>query len=184
MRRARGLVEYSRREFCAIVGATVGATVLAGCTDGGVGAIQTGSLGGGDDSPPIDAPGGTGGDAAQNPDAMMAPVCSGSPTDVGAPTAFTANTPVYFSGGKFFVVRDAGGVYAVSAACTHEGAICAVSSGKFRCPRHGAQFTINGAIVSGPVNKPLVHYSMCTMASGHLGVMVGSIVPATTRLNA
>ena len=114
----------------------------------------------------------------------MGAVCTGSPTDVGAPTTFVANTPVYFSAGKFFVVRDAGGVYAVSAACTHEGAICAVSSGKFRCPRHGALFTLNGAIVSGPVNKPLTHFSMCTMSNGHLGVTTSSIVSATTRLNA
>lgn len=179
MRRARGLVEYSRRDFCAIAGGLL----LAGCTDGDLGAIQTGPLGGGDDAPPIDARGTTGGDASMA-DASMGAVCTGSPTDVGAPTAFTLNTPVYVSSGRFFVVRDSGGVYAVSAACTHEGVTCTVSSMKFRCPRHGALFTFNGAIVSGPVSRPLVHYSMCTMSNGHLGVTTASIVPATTRLSA
>ncbi|CAN5922358.1 hypothetical protein BH11MYX3_BH11MYX3_03520 [soil metagenome] len=162
--------------------------MLAGCTDGGLGAIQTGPLGAGDDAPPIDAhTGGADGSTmtdAGMADASMGAVCTGSPTDVGAPTAFTLNTPVYISAGKFFVVRDSGGVYAVSAACTHEGVICTVSSMRFRCPRHGALFTLNGAIVSGPVNRPLVHYSMCTMANGHLGVTTASIVPATTRLAA
>jgi nitrite reductase/ring-hydroxylating ferredoxin subunit len=182
MRRARGLVEFSRRDFCVLAGGLA----LAGCTDGGVGAIQTGPLGG-DDNPPVDAPGG-GGDAATQSDAMMGPVCSGSPIDVGAPTAFALNTPVWFSNGKFFVVRDSGGVYAVTSSCTHEGVTCAVSGTNFRCPRHGQKFTFNGAVVSGtgPVSpsKPLVHYSMCTMSNGHLGVMTSSIVPATTRLSA
>jgi cytochrome b6-f complex iron-sulfur subunit len=178
MRRAAGLVELSRREFCALAGTLT----LFGCTDGDTGAIRTGPLGGGDDGQPIDAPAGVGGDAATTADASMGAVCTGSPTDVGAPTAFAMNTPVYIASGRFFVVRDAGGVYAFSASCTHEGVTCAVSSGKIRCPRHGALFTFNGAVVSGPVSKPLVHYSMCTMASGHLGVTTSSIVPATTRL--
>ena len=117
-------------------------------------------------------------------DAPMGAVCTGSPVDVGAPSTFTANTPVYISNGKFFVVRDAGGLYALTSLCTHEGAICAVSSGKFRCPRHGAYFTFAGAVVSGPVSQPLVHYSMCTMSNGHVGVNTSSIVPATTRLSA
>ncbi len=187
MRRARGLVEVSRRDFCALAGGLL----LAGCTDGGLGAIQTGPLGGGDDTQPSDAHVGGADGAAMTDggvtdgsmgDAAVGPVCTGAPTDVGAPTAFTLNTPVYFSAGRFFVVRDGGGVYALSAACTHEGVICGVSSMKFRCPRHGAQFTLNGAIVSGPVNKPLVHYAMCTMSNGHLGVTTSSIVPAATRL--
>ena len=177
MRRAAGLVELSRREFCALAGTLT----LFGCTDGDTGAIHTGPLGGGDDGPPIDASTAVG-DGAITPDATTGAVCTGSPTDVGAPTAFAMNTPVYFASGRFFVVRDAGGVYAVSASCTHEGVTCTVSSAKFRCPRHGALFTLNGAVVSGPVSKPLVHYSMCTMASGHLGVITSSIVPATTRL--
>ncbi len=176
MRRARGLVEFTRRDFCAIAG---GLALFGACTDGDQGAIQTGPLGAGDGAP-VDAPrAGIDGSPA---DAMSGAVCTGSPTDVGAPTAFTLNTPVFFGGGKFFVVRDTGGVYAVSSACTHEGVTCAVSGTRFRCPRHGALFTFNGAIVSGPVSKPLVHYSMCTMSNGHLGVTTSSIVPATTRL--
>lgn len=178
MRRARGLVEFSRRDFCALAGSLL----VAGCTDGGLGAIQTGPLGAGDDAPPVDAPGGPG--DAGTADAMMGAVCTGTPLDVGAPSAFALNTPVYFATGKFFVVRDAGGVYAVSASCTHEGVTCAVSGTNIRCPRHNAKFTFNGAIVSGPVNKPLVHYSMCTMPNGHLGVTTSSQVPASTRLAA
>lgn len=176
MRRAKGLVEWSRRDFCTF--ATLGLAAAA-CTDGNVLPIQTGPLGGPDDEP--DA--GTPGDSGTNPDAPNAPVCSGTPTDVGPPAMFTLNTPVFFtSPKKFFVVRDSGGVYALTSACTHEGVTCNVSGQNFRCPRHGAIFTFNGAVVSGPVSHPLVHYAMCTMPNGNLGVTTATTVSATTRL--
>lgn len=187
MKRARGLVEFSRREFCAFA---AGSLALIGCTDGGVDAVHTGPLGGGDDdSRPVDAPTGTNPDGSSPdgsvsmPDGSTAPVCAGSPVDVGLPSAFTLNTPVYFASGKFFVVKDATGYFAVSAACTHEGVTCTVSSGKYRCPRHGALFMYDGAIVSGPVNKPLPHFAMCTMSNGHIGVTTSAKVPATDRYN-
>ena len=181
MKRARGLVEFSRREFCAFA---AGSLALIGCTDGETGAVNTGPLGGGDDSPPVDAPNGVHPDGSvPPPDGPSGAVCSGSPVDVGLPSAFTLNTPVYFSSGKFFVVKDATGYFAVSAACTHEGVTCVVSSGKYRCPRHGALFQYDGAIVSGPVNKPLSHFSMCTMSNGHIGVVTAAKVPATDRYN-
>jgi nitrite reductase/ring-hydroxylating ferredoxin subunit len=178
MRRARGLVELSRRDFCALA---AGSLALIGCVDGGSGAIQTGALGGGDDQSPADS--GVGHDAP-GADAAMGAVCSGTPIDVGPPSMFVLNTPVAFATNKFFVVRDAGGLYALSSSCTHEGVTCGVSSGRFRCPRHGALFTFNGAVVSGPVSQPLVHYSMCTMSNGHVGVTKSALVSATTRLNA
>ena len=90
--------------------------------------------------------------------------------------------PVYFSAGNFFVVRDAGGLYAVSARCTHEGATCVVQSSQFYCPRHAAKFDLNGGIVSGPIITALAHYAMCTLANGHVGVMTSMKVAKTDRL--
>jgi nitrite reductase/ring-hydroxylating ferredoxin subunit len=194
MRRAQGLVEFSRRDFCAFA---VGGLALLGCTDGGLEPIHTGALGGGDDqAPPVDAKGVGDGSpgtdsgilpdaGVSNPDASgtSGPVCTGSPIDVGLPSAFQTNTPVYFASGKFFVVKDAGGYYAVSSLCTHEGATNVVSSGRFRCPRHGALFQYDGSIVSGPVTKTLSHYSMCTMSNGHIGVTTAVKVVATVRYN-
>lgn len=178
MRRAPKLVELTRRDFCAFAAGCAG-LVIAGCTDGTVGAIQTGPLGGADggNHPPDDAqlpP-----DAA--PDASTA-TCMPGATDVGAPGSFAMNTPVFFSSPtKLFVVRDGGGLYALTALCTHEGATNAVSNGNFRCPRHNALFTLNGAIISGPVNKALKHYALCVLPNGNVGVTT-TVVPATDRL--
>jgi nitrite reductase/ring-hydroxylating ferredoxin subunit len=182
MKRAEGLVAFTRREFCAL-GAL--GLAFAGCTDGDRGIVQTGPLGGPDDNP-------------DNPDSGTPPPPDGSvpmpdggpgatcpmtgATDVGAPTTFQTNSPVYFSSGRYFVVRDAMGLYALTANCTHEGAACITQSGHFYCPRHGAQFTYTGAIITGPVSQPLKHYAMCTLANGHVGVVTSQVVSSGTRL--
>lgn len=187
MRRVDGLYDISRRTFCAIAGAGGFGLVIGSCTDGSTGTVQTGGLGTGPDAavkPPIDAPKGSGADAPTGV------ACSGSPTDVGPATTFTLNNPVYFSSGNFFVVRDSGGLYALTAACTHEGATtcigtqngCSSSGTVFFCPRHGATFTFDGAVISGPVFVPLAHYGMCDLANGHLGVMTSTMVAASARL--
>jgi nitrite reductase/ring-hydroxylating ferredoxin subunit len=108
--------------------------------------------------------------------------CGTGAIDVGAPSTFLTNKPVYNSTGRFFVVRDAGGLFAVTARCTHEGAICAVSGSDYRCPRHGALFTFDGTIVSGPVVTPLQHYAMCTLPSGNVGVDTTKTVAKSVRL--
>jgi cytochrome b6-f complex iron-sulfur subunit len=192
MKRAPGLVEISRRHFCGLAGFAGFAVIggVAACTDGGTGAVQTGALG--TDEPP-DASTHTTTDAGvtthdggvtTHDGGSTGATCTGSPTDVGAASTFALNTPVYVSSGGFFVVRDSGGLYALTAKCTHEGATCVVQSGEFYCPRHGAEFTYNGVVTKGPASSPLKHYSMCTMANGHIGVDTATTVAATVRLDA
>jgi nitrite reductase/ring-hydroxylating ferredoxin subunit len=191
MRRADGLVAINRRELCSGLVAGIGLAIAA-CTDGNVPVIHTGPLGGGDDGDGPDA------GVSLNPDAPMGsgsgsgsgssgpqPTCPASGvTDVGAPSTFLNGAATYFSTGKFFVVRDAGGLYALTARCTHEGATCTTQSGHFYCPRHGATFAIDGSPTSGPVITGLVHYAMCTLANGHVGVILSQTVAKTDRLDA
>ncbi|MDB4957412.1 MAG: Chitinase [Myxococcales bacterium] len=180
MKRAHGLVEISRRELC--VGGCV-SLLLAACTDGSSGAVETGPLGGGGHGTQPDA-GTTGGSdgSVANPDGGVAATCGPTAIDVGAASSFVLNTPKYFSTGRCFIVRDSGGLYAVSSLCTHEGAINGVSSGHFLCPRHGATFTFNGNVIGGPVSTGLKHFAMCTLANGHVGVTPSMVVAQATRL--
>ena len=162
MRRSPELVTLTRREVCGGLAVCVGAVVIAGCGgDSGNGAV---------DAPP-DSPG-------------SGAACGTSATDVGAPSTFTANKPVYFSTGNFFVVRDSGGLYALTARCTHEGATTVAQTTDFFCPRHGATFDFNGAVTRGPAVSPLVHFAMCMLGNGHVGVTTSMSVPSTQRLNA
>lgn len=181
MRRAEGLRAISRRDFCAFAGGLA----LAACTDGSTGVIHTGSLGGGDDDNGPDAmrPDGSLPDGGMMPDGSVAGACMGAATDVGqTPAQITLNQPFYYSSSKMFIVRDSGGLYALTARCTHEGATCVVQSGDFYCPRHGAEFTLNGAVISGPVSHPLAHYGLCILPNGNLGIQTTTTVSASTRL--
>ncbi len=191
MRRTDRLVELSRRDFCALAGCA--ALAIVGCTDGDAGVVQTGALGDTPDAPdhPGDPDAKPGSPDAHlydakpgSPDAAPStgPACTGTATDCGAASVFVAGSPKIFSSGRFFVVRDSGGLYAVSSICTHEGATNGISSGHFRCPRHGATFTFNGDILGGPVSRGLVHYAMCIMSGGNVGVMTSQQVASTTRL--
>lgn len=187
MRRAKALVELSRRDFCGIAAASALGIAVTACTDGSSGAIGTGPLGGGSNNhgpdaghPPGD--GSVGDDASQTSDAPSGVACTSTPIDVGPASGFSLNTPVYHSTGKFFVVKDSGGFYALTAVCTHEGATCTTQGGDIYCPRHGAQFTYNGDIISGPVLTGLVHFAMCNMSNGNLGVITSMQVSKSTRI--
>jgi len=82
----------------------------------------------------------------------------------------------------FFVMRDANGLYALTARCTHEGVTVQDTGSQYYCPSHGARFTYNGAVISGPTSTPLKHYAMCTLPNGHVGVQTSITVSASTRL--
>jgi cytochrome b6-f complex iron-sulfur subunit len=160
MKRSDALMTISRRQFCSGLAGGIGIAVVAGCT------------------------------SSPQPASVDAPVMNGGvcPTtgaiDVGAPSTFTLNTPVYFAMGFLFVVRDANGLYALTARCPHQGFTTRVEGTDFVCPRHGSQFSFDGAVITGPATAPLVHYAMCTLPNGNIGVLTSTVVADSDRLNA
>jgi nitrite reductase/ring-hydroxylating ferredoxin subunit len=88
-------------------------------------------------------------------------------------------------GGRIVLGRDAGGLYAMTNVCTHQGCavgvIGAAGQESLSCPCHGSAFDANGAVTRGPARTPLAHYQITTAADGSLSICVGSIVPASTR---
>ncbi len=164
----------------------LGLAFVAACTDGdGTAIIQTGQLNGpdgeqnkgsgsGSNPPP---------DAGMTTDASSMATCPTSGvTDVGAATTFVANKPTYFSSGNFFVCRDSGGLYALTARCTHDGVTIQAETSDFFCPAHGATFDFDGNVTGGPAFTNLVHYAMCTMSNGHVGVIKSQTVSQSQRL--
>jgi cytochrome b6-f complex iron-sulfur subunit len=83
------------------------------------------------------------------------------------------------------VARDAGGVYAMSAVCTHAGCLIDDASGTVAaglyCPCHGSAFDGNGAVTRGPARAPLQHYAVTIAGDGSITVDGGQPVPADTR---
>jgi cytochrome b6-f complex iron-sulfur subunit len=158
MKRPDALVTLSRRHFCSGLAGCAGLAVVVGC----------GSSGGGTDAPP-----GSGG------------VCpTTGALDVGAPSTFMMDMPVYFAMGFVFVVRDASGLYALTARCPHQGFTTRIEGTLFVCPRHGSQFSLEGAVLTGPATQPLVHYAMCKLDNGNVGVLTSQMVDDSVRLDA
>ena len=85
----------------------------------------------------------------------------------------------------YLVARDADGVYAMSAICTHAG--CFLDDGSqtiaagLDCPCHGSRFDGNGAVTEGPANTPLQHYAVVIAADGSITVDGTQPVSADTR---
>lgn len=188
MKRSEGLaVVTTRRHFCGGVASCLGLAFVASCTDGdGTTIIDTTALNG----PDGEQNKGSGSGSNPPPDAGVTPDAGGTMatcptsgvTDVGDPTTFTLNKPKYFSTGNFFVVRDSNGLYALTARCTHDGVTISAETSDFYCPAHGATFNFNGTVTGGPAFSNLVHYAMCTMSSGHVGVIKSQTVSQSQRL--
>ncbi len=189
----------SRRNFCLGAGAGLVTLGLPGCDAGsarvGVGGIDDPGAPGTASGPPASA-GDAGGDLASNHDLAtgtqdggasdLAHGTSSCPTggfNAGAASAVALGTAKHLSGSGYnmFLCRDAGGLYALDALCTHEGKLLTKQSSQFYCSAHGATFDLNGQHPTSPAFSPLDHYSVCVDATGQVIVDPNTIVAATTR---
>lgn len=69
-----------------------------------------------------------------------------------APDTFAEASATYVPGGRFYVTRVKGELFALSQACPHLG--CSVpfceASGRFECPCHGSKYNLAGEWLEGP----------------------------------
>lgn len=90
------------------------------------------------------------------------------------------------SGQPVFIARDAGGLYAMSTTCTHQGCDLGtqgtIGSGHITCGCHGSQFDTNGGVLRGPASDPLVHFAVTVDAQGAITIHGGQQVSAATRV--
>jgi Rieske Fe-S protein len=166
---------------------------------GGVGGGPTGGGGGGGNPDMAQGGGGGGGnpdmaqggggnhDMAQgggNPDlAQSGGQCASGLINAGASSSYSLNTPQHFSNGgnDILVIKDSGGIYALTALCPHAGCVVKQQSSQLYCPCHGATFDMNGQNPTSPAKSPLDHYSVCVDGSGTVWVDDSKTVSSTTR---
>jgi len=165
----------------------------AGGGGGGGGGHAGGGGGGGGGSAGGGGGGGGGGasdmagpprDMAGAPADMATSGCTPGTISAGAASGYTVGgTPKLFKSGssQLFVVRDSGGLFAVSAICTHSGCTNEYQGGGFYCPCHGATFALDGSKPTSPAHTALKHYAMCVDASGNVTVDPKTSVATTTR---
>jgi cytochrome b6-f complex iron-sulfur subunit len=122
---------------------------------------------------------------------LAASACGSSASaagDVGVVAAgkvsdYQVGTIKQFDAGPIFVARDAGGLYAMSAVCTHQGCTVNIGSGALPCPCHGSVFDLNGNVQTGPASSPLPHYAVAVDAQGAVSVNTGNEVAASARVS-
>lgn len=83
--------------------------------------------------------------------------------------------------GPFLLGRDEGGLYAMSAACTHLGCRLSIEDDRLPCGCHGSVFALDGAVVAGPARQPLDHFRV-VVEGGRVSVDTREQVPAETRV--
>jgi Rieske Fe-S protein len=90
--------------------------------------------------------------------------CTEKGVDVGAAKAFAVGTFKLIEAdfGRLIVARDAKGLYAFSAMCTHMGGAVSLvdDKGTTVCPSHQSMFGANGEVIRGPATRPLPHFAV------------------------
>ncbi|HEY1585702.1 MAG TPA: Rieske 2Fe-2S domain-containing protein, partial [Polyangia bacterium] len=109
-------------------------------------------------------------------------MCKGS-FDAGAASTLAVGQAKFFACQKVYVLRDAIGIYALTAVCTHMGCTVAYMTTDFQCPCHMSAYNLNGAVISPPAPLPLQHFSCTFDGSGNIIVDQSVPVDADTRLS-
>jgi cytochrome b6-f complex iron-sulfur subunit len=110
------------------------------------------------------------------------------------PTTFDAGSPLDYPDGtvrfnrerRAFVIGGDGGIYALSAVCTHLGCITRYVSDEsaIACPCHGSRFDLEGNVTHGPAPRPLPWLEVRLDDKGNLVVDTSVIIPRGKVLKA
>lgn len=108
---------------------------------------------------------------------------SGGVTTAGSASGLAVGAARVSSDSSAVVLRDAGGLYAMSLTCTHSG--CNMSDGvtaqAIHCSCHGSVFDLSGGVLNGPAQQALPHYAVTVDASGTITVHTDQTVASDVR---
>jgi cytochrome b6-f complex iron-sulfur subunit len=109
---------------------------------------------------------------------------SSAQVKIGPPEDFPKGSVVAIKNLNAWVFHDDGGLYVISAICTHLGCVTArdAQSGVFHCPCHGSVFGPDGELIAGPAPKPLNWLAASVAPDGQVVVDQWQTVPLGTRL--
>lgn len=178
------LLSLDRRGFCSLA-AKCALIATAGCDTKAPDPLDEDATPGGNPDAALSPDGSV--DASAGADAVPRAGACGMPADYvdcGPTSQFLLGQATFFDKVNYFVFRDEGGLYVLSAKCTHQGAPLQKLADRFHCHAHLSNFTLNGEVVNGPAVLPLDHYDACILPNGNLGVNKMVIVDPSTRLMA
>ena len=106
------------------------------------------------------------------------------------PVRFTLKTPAEYAAGsvtgvpeaRAYILRDAKGLYAISAICTHLGCTVNKVGENYECPCHGSRFNNGGYLLKGPAQSPLDRLELTLSSDGKVVVDTSKKVDVEARL--
>jgi cytochrome b6-f complex iron-sulfur subunit len=102
---------------------------------------------------------------------------------IGPPDLFPPGSTTHVPHLALWMRHDDGGLYAMSAICTHLGCVAARDrSGRIRCPCHGSVFEADGRVEAGPAPRRLTHLALLLAPDGQVVVDTRRPVGAGARL--
>jgi cytochrome b6-f complex iron-sulfur subunit len=103
---------------------------------------------------------------------------------IGRPEEIAPGTVMVVPKHRLYVIRSAGGFFALSSVCTHLGCMTRYQpeSAQIACPCHGSRFSLEGKVTAGPAPRPLRRLQL-TIERGVLVADTSKEVPAGTLLN-
>ena len=116
--------------------------------------------------------------------AQVGKSCPSGQLRVGAVSAVAVGTGKHFTDNRtydIYLCRDARGIFAMDASCTHAGCTVVARSGGWYCPCHGARFAFDGNQPTSPAFTPLQHYAVCIDGSGVAEVDLNTAVDSGLR---
>lgn len=106
------------------------------------------------------------------------------------PVRFTLKPPAEYAEGRVtgvpearaYILRDAKGLYAISAICAHLGCTVNAAGENFECPCHGSKYNGAGYVLKGPAKLPLDRVELTLSADGKVVIDTSKKVAADVRL--
>jgi Rieske Fe-S protein len=123
-------------------------------------------------------------------------MCTANPTGtkLGKPSDYASTGLHIVTNSGILIGRDAGGLYALSALCTHnfcdmsavdaQGPFGQLSGKDIICLCHGSEFGPTGTVVHGPAGSTLKAYQLELGCDGFLYANKSKVVANTVRLKA
>jgi len=104
------------------------------------------------------------------------------PVEIGAAEEYAVGTLTFVENARAYVGRDARGIYAILAVCTHLGCTPRREANAFVCPCHGSRFSLEGQVVNGPATRALERAFVGHTANGKLVIDRSRVVDTAFRL--
>ena len=102
--------------------------------------------------------------------------------ELDPPAIYAEGTALHLAQAGAWLLRDAGGLYALATRCPHLGCTVERQAAGFRCPCHGSEFAPDGQVRRGPATANLSYLKLKRSSAGRVVLHTDQPAGAAERL--